>query len=181
MSQKALNLIRQLKHLPGQHPQKSHGGGRGSGRRTATNPAGFQVEPMHQADHAKAERKWEYPDDGIVPLYHTTNADPQSIIEKGLVSGDIWGVYAHQAPPPVEGARRYTVEFEANLDKGEMYAAGIASRYPAVNYQYPEDNTYTTDFKYHGVWRSGGGGTIPASNITKIYDNEADEIVYARD
>jgi len=30
-SKEALNLVRQLKHLPGKHPQKSHAGGRGSG------------------------------------------------------------------------------------------------------------------------------------------------------
>ena len=30
MSERALELIRALKHLPGKHPQKSHAGGRGS-------------------------------------------------------------------------------------------------------------------------------------------------------
>ena len=29
MSEKALELVRQLKHLPGKHPQKLHGGGSG--------------------------------------------------------------------------------------------------------------------------------------------------------
>ena len=31
MSKRALELVRQLKHLPGKHPQKSHGSGSGSG------------------------------------------------------------------------------------------------------------------------------------------------------
>ena len=43
MSERALELIRQLKHLPGKHPQKSHGGNRGSSGGGSGNAAAAEL------------------------------------------------------------------------------------------------------------------------------------------
>ena len=44
MSERALELIRQLKHLPGKHPQKSHAGGRGGKLQLATPGVSIETE-----------------------------------------------------------------------------------------------------------------------------------------
>lgn len=165
-----------VKHLPGQHDQMTHA--HGGGRRTETNPGGFMVEPLHQADHVKKDREWKTPDDGVVQMYHQTNANPDSILNKGILAGDNYNVFAQQAPtPPDYSMSRYTVEFDANIKKGDMYAHGGISRYEQINYENPHLNHYRTDFDYYGVWTSGGKD-IPPQAIRKIYDNYNNQIVY---
>ena len=62
MSKRALNLVRQLKHLPGQHPQKSHAGSRGGGS------SGVLNSPELKADLAVAANKvladWQPDEEG---------------------------------------------------------------------------------------------------------------------
>ena len=58
MSEKALELVRQLKHLPGKHPQKSHAGGRGGGSSKSSkfdpNSAGAQLMRSSTAKYEAA-------------------------------------------------------------------------------------------------------------------------------
>jgi len=74
MSEKALELVRQLKHLPGKHPQKSHAGGRGggsSGGSAGSAPSGVSpkkwdaVKERMDAGSDMEESMWE----GMDELY----------------------------------------------------------------------------------------------------------------
>ena len=163
--------IAEVKHLMGQHDQDTHG--------SWATGSGFDVEPMHHKDHLNQGREWKVPEDGRVSLYHSTRADPKSIVEKGLLAGPNNSVYAHQAPnKPELSFYKYTVEFERNLDENEAYPAG-SIRYARPAYENPHLNTYRTDFDYYGVWISYVD--VPPADIKRIRDDETGQFIYDRD
>ena len=53
MSEKALELVRNWKHLPGKHPQKSHAGGRGGGSSGGSSEHKKGVSSFSKANKAK--------------------------------------------------------------------------------------------------------------------------------
>ena len=64
MSEKALELVRQLKHLPGKHPQKSHGGGRGSGSSGGSGGGGYGATQYQKLEDSTLEGIKRAIDDG---------------------------------------------------------------------------------------------------------------------
>lgn len=141
----------------------------------------FAVQDMTQEE--VLAHNWKYPANGIVKLYHDTRGEPESLLQKGILAGANRDVYATQAPRGSGGsAYRYTVEFEANVGKGEMYprgGGGMLGQYPDLAYEKPKFNQYRTDRDYFGIWHSVGLDISPDA-ITAIRDNQTGKMVYQR-
>lgn len=121
--------------------------------------------------------KWN-PGDGIVPMYHDTNALPESFIEKGILAGANRDVYLSQAPRKgSESVYRYTVEVMTDLNSGQIFAAGGRMN-PFMAYERPDFNEYKTDIKFNGVWHTFGGNINP-TQISKIVDNKTGQVVFS--
>jgi len=167
--------------LPGVHGgSRPRGSGGGKIQENRVIDSSFDVKAMHMRDHLKKDREWTVPDSGVVSLYHSTNADPKSIVEKGLLVGGNRSVYAHQAPREAGGAGYdYTIEFERNIDEKEAYPADSSMHYARTAYENPHWNTYRTDFDFYGVWISYVD--VPPTNIKRVRDDRTGQFIYDRD
>lgn len=144
-------------------------------------PAGeFAVKAVDHTAHLTGKTgPYVCPPEGVIKLYYTTPLNPRALTSTGLRARDK-GVYAYQAPP-VSLRRRYTVEFEANIDTGEMVPADRSARQAASTlYAMPQLNCVVIKgTSFRGVWVSQGGDISP-ERITLIRDNWTAEIVYDR-
>lgn len=121
--------------------------------------------------------KWN-PGDGVVPMYHDTNALPESILEKGILAGANRDVYLSQAPRKGgESMYKYTIEVMTDLKSGQVFAAGGRMN-PLMAYERPDFNEYKTDIRYNGVWHTFGANINP-TQISRIVDNETGKVVFS--
>lgn len=166
-----------------------------------TPPEAFIMPAAHHKDHAGGfTGPYDFPDDGVVFLYHATDRDPLAFLGQGLAYESKHPLYAHQAPARYESVR-FTLEFEANLLAGQMTPAGFRQgperwvaepgpwgyyqtediRDPALLYENPASNAIRLDgMTWYGMWVVGTAGIDPLA-IRIIHDNWTAEVMYHRD